>query len=91
MLRYSHFTKTFKVCTDASKEGIGAVLNQDEKNGDEKFIQFISRTLQPVEQNLRVRERGAHAVINACETFRPYLYGSKFIIYTDHHSLQCTI
>jgi hypothetical protein len=38
------------VKTDASEDGIGAVLSQDDKNGDEKVVQFVSRTLQPAEQ-----------------------------------------
>ena len=52
------------------------------------MIPYISRTLQPAEQKWSVREKKALAIIFACETFRPYLYGSKFIIYTDHQSLQ---
>ncbi len=28
------------------------------------------------------------AIIYACETFRPYVYGTQLTIETDHHSLQ---
>jgi hypothetical protein len=87
MLNYPDYTLLFKVTTDASDDGIGAVLSQFD-NEDERPIQFISRTLQAAEKKWSVREKEALAIIYAWETFRPYLYGSKFVIETDHHSLQ---
>jgi hypothetical protein len=84
MLHYPDFKKIFKVSTDASDKVIGAVLSQDNEEGEEKVIQIITTTLQPAEQKWSVREKEALAIIFACETFPPYLYGSKFFIYTDH-------
>ncbi len=63
-------------------------MSHNNEEGEEKVIQYISRTLQPAEQKWSVRGKEDLAIIFAFETFRPYLYGSKFIIYTDHQSLQ---
>jgi len=86
-LNYPNYSLPFIVTTDASDDGIDAVLSQISDEG-KKPIQFISRTQQPAEKKWCVREKGALAIIYACESFRPYVYGSKFTIETDHHSLQ---
>ena len=87
VLIFPDYEEPFIVQTDACDEGLGGVLSQ-EIEGVEMVIQFISRTLQPNEKKWCPREKEALAIIYACETFRPYVYGTQFIVYTDHHSLQ---
>jgi hypothetical protein len=87
MLTFPDYNEPFVVQTDACDEGLGAVLSQT-VNGIERAVEYRSRVLQPAEKPWSVREKEALAIIYACETFRPYLYGTKFTIETDHQSLQ---
>ena len=75
------------VQTDASDKCLGAVLSQVVQEL-ERVVQYSSRCLQPAELSWTVREKEALAIIFACETFRPYVYMTKFISETDHHSLK---
>jgi hypothetical protein len=74
----------FDLYTDASRVGVGAVLEQ---NGHP--VCFESRKLTSAEVNYPVHDLELLAVIHALKVFRHYLEGCKhFVLYTDHHSLQ---
>ena len=76
----------FVLDTDASNTGIGAVLSQI-INGEERPIAFYSRSLTPAARNYCVTRRELLAVVWALEHFRPYLWGRRFQLRTDHASL----
>ena len=69
----------FKVITDASGFGLGAVLMQDGHP-----IAYESRTITPAERNYTTGEQELLAVVHALRTWRPYLEGVKFTVVTDH-------
>ena len=73
--------------TDASLTGTGAVLSQL-VDGQERVLGYASRTLSKAERNYCVTRRELLAVVQFVKYFRPYLYGQKFTIRTDHSSLQ---
>ena len=72
--------------TDASLDGVGAVLLQVQ-DGRERVISYYSRTLSAAQRNYCVTRRELLAVVKAVSYFRPYLYGKEFRIRTDHASL----
>ena len=74
--------------TDASGFAIGAVLFQTDANGISRPVAFTSRKLQPAERNYPTHEQELLAVVHALKTWRYYLDGSHFIVYTDHATLR---
>lgn len=80
------FNKQFYIAADASDVGIGGVIYQKEE-GIETVVAYCSRTLNPAERNYSVTERECLAVLHSLETFRPYIEGTKVIVYSDHASL----
>ena len=87
VLAYPDFTKDFLVDTDASLDGAGAVLSQM-VDGEERVIAYFSKTFSPAERNYCVTRRELLAIILSTKHFRPYLYGRRFHLRTDHASLQ---
>ena len=87
ILAFPDFTAIFYLYTDASTDGLGATLGQLQ-NGKEVVIAYAGRDLNPAERNYSTTEREALGVIFGIKKFEPYLYGRKFILYTDHHSLK---
>jgi transposase InsO family protein len=73
--------------TDASGVGVGAVLSQIQE-GEERAVAYYSKTLSPAERNYCVTRRELLAVVKAMKHFRPYLYGQKFRLRSDHASLR---
>jgi transposase InsO family protein len=77
----------YLVETDASDKAIGAILNV-EHNGRWEPVEFFSKNLSKTEQNWPVREKEAYAIVRAFQKFDCYLRGRKFVVHTDHQSLQ---
>lgn len=86
ILKYPDFSLPFYVTTDASSYAIGAILSQGEIPNDLP-ISYASRTLNRAESNYSTTERELLAIVWAVKHFRPYLYGRKFTIVTDHRPL----
>lgn len=86
ILQYPDFSQQFIVTTDASNHAIGAVLSQG-TIGSDKPIAYASRTLSQSEEKLPAIEKELLAIHWGCKYFRPYLFGRKFVLYTDHKPL----
>ena len=63
------------------------MLSHTKQDGKERPIAFASRTLNSAERNYSQIEREALACIFGVKRFHQYLYGRKFILYTDHKPL----
>lgn len=74
--------------TDASGFAIGAVLFQTDNNGVSRPVAYTSKKLSPAQRNYPTHEQELLAVVHALKTWRYYLDGSHFIVYTDHATLQ---
>ena len=87
ILAFLDFKETFQLFTDASNEGIGATLGQIQ-DGKEVAIAYAGTDFNAAERNYSTTEREALAVVFGIKKFEPYLYGRKFILRTNHHSLK---
>ena len=81
------FHLDFILDTDASGEGLGAVLSQVVE-GRECVIAYASRVLSRTEKKYCATRREMLALVWATRYFRPYLYGKSFTVRTDHNSLR---
>lgn len=87
ILQYPDFNREFILTTDASNVALGAILSQGIV-GSDKPISYASRTLNESELNYSTIEKELLAIVWATKYFRPYLFGRKFKIITDHKPLQ---
>jgi len=83
LLQHPDFTRPFVLTTDASGYAIGGILSQGDV-GKDKPIAYASRLLNKAEQNYSTIEKESLAIVYCVNHFRPYLYGNKFTIVTDH-------
>lgn len=85
VLQYPDFSdeNTFILQTDASGIAIGSVLC----NKDLKPVAYASRPLNKAELNYPTIQKELLAIVWSIKHFRPYLYGRKFNIKTDHKPL----
>ena len=87
-MAYADFSKPFILHTDASSEGLGAILYQLQDDGKERVIAYASRGLRNAEKHYP-----AHKLEFLClkwsvtKKFHDYLYGNQFEVFTDNNPL----
>lgn len=80
-------SKPFMLHTDASGTHVGAVLMQEQVDGTLQPLSYFSKKLKPTETRYSTTDREALAVVLACRQFYHYLWGTRFMIKTDHQPL----
>uniref|UniRef100_A0A1X7UPQ5 Reverse transcriptase/retrotransposon-derived protein RNase H-like domain-containing protein n=1 Tax=Amphimedon queenslandica TaxID=400682 RepID=A0A1X7UPQ5_AMPQE len=80
-------SKEIIVQTDASNQGVGAVLSQVGEDGEDHRLIFISRKLLPREEKYAIVEKECLAVVWAIQVLSVFLYRKEFVLQTDHHAL----
>jgi hypothetical protein len=86
VLKYPDFNQPFILTTDAGGEDLGAIPSQGEINRG-LVVAFASRTLNRAERNYSSTEQELLAIVWGMRYFRPYLYGRKFTVVTEHKPL----
>lgn len=81
------FKRPFILQTDASIDGLGAVLVQCFDDGEHP-IAYVSRQLNKAERNYAATEWECLAVVWGIGQFEPYLIGAPFTVVTDHSALM---
>jgi hypothetical protein len=83
VLTQPDMSKPFEVFCDASGNGLGCVLMQENR-----VIACASRALRPHEKNYPTHDLELAAVVHTLKLWRHYLMGNHYNIYTDHKSLK---
>lgn len=91
MLAYPCFQQDFVLETDASIDGIGAVLGQYQDDKNLHPVSYASRALSRSERNYRITEFETLAVVWAISHFRHFLYGKLVTVFTDHTVVKAVL
>ncbi|OMJ08900.1 Retrovirus-related Pol polyprotein from transposon [Smittium culicis] len=87
ILKQPEQNKKFVLSTDASITAVGAVLEQENDDGELQPVAYYSRKLQSAERNYMYYEREGLALVSAIKNFRPYLLGRRFVVFTDNSAI----
>lgn len=77
-----------KLIADASPNGLGAVLLQEDSSGHTRVIAYASKALSDLEKKYFQTEREALALVWAVDKFKLYLQGKRFTLLTDCKALK---
>ena len=88
VLAFADYTKDFLLETDASKEGLGAVLSQKQEDGQFHLVAYGSQALSMHEKNYHSTKLEFLALKWAImEHFKEYLLYQPFLVKTDNNPL----
>jgi len=80
--------REFVIHTDASNVGVGAVLSQEDEEGDLRPTAFASRKLTPTEQKWPTHDKELAAVLHALETWSHLVKGRAPQVLVDNSSVR---
>ena len=88
VLAFANYTKPFLLETDASKDGLWAMLSQKQVDGQYHPVTYGSRVLTPHEKNYHLTKLLLLALKWAViEYFKEYLPYQPFLVKTDNNPL----
>jgi len=87
VIAHPQVDKPYKLYTDACDYAVGGILCQDDSEGVERPVVYLSKQLSPTQRKWAVIEKEAYALVYALTKLRPYLWGAEFTAYTDHKPL----
>lgn len=76
------------IYTDASIKGVGAVLKQEDKNGNSKPVAYFSKKLTEAQKKKKAIYLECLAIKEAVKYWQHWLMGKEFIVYSDHKPLE---
>ena len=91
VVAYPNFHKEYILETDASTQGLGAVLSQVQSDEQPHPVAFASRALSRAERNYGITELETLAVVWGFSHFYHLLYGNSVTVYTDHTSVRAVL
>ena len=87
MLAYADFKSPFILHTNASSDGLGAVVYQNQ-DGQRRGIAYVPRSLSPSERNYPAHKLEFFTLKWAItDKFYEYLHGADFQVFTDNNPL----
>ena len=86
VLQYYSVTEPVVVSADASKNGVEAVLLQNERH-----VAYASKAFTDSETNYAQIEKELAAVVFGVERFHQYVFMRNFVVETDHKPLETII
>ena len=90
VVELSHFKRNneIRIICDASKQGLGAIIQQKQQDGEWRPTCFASRFLTDFEMKYSINESELLTIVWAIEHFKHYLYGVQFNVVPDHKALM---
>jgi hypothetical protein len=79
----SDMEKPFSIYCDASGQGLGCVLTQDDH-----VVAYASRQLRKHEEKYPTHDLELVAIVHALKIWRHYIIGKRSEVYSDHKSLK---
>jgi len=88
ILKRPYFNKVFILHTYWNVFGISVILGQLDEKNKEYVITYASQSNNKAKSNYSSYEGDCLVVVWAIIHFRPYLYGTKFTLYTNHQPIK---